>query len=96
MLACYLYPFGTQEEMNIKEYYEKELSDEKVVEELFDFCQILEGYISESGWNYLIKHYGYEKLYEIDKRSGWLDADTLDEYIRLVEYEIEIVKDNNL
>ena len=31
-----------------------------------------------------------QKLYEIDKKSGWLDDDTLEEYIASVEYEIDI------
>ncbi len=60
------------------------------MEELFDYCQILEAYITKQGWAFLIEHYGYEKLYEIDKKSGWLGDDTLEEYIASVEYEIYI------
>ena len=60
--------------------------------ELFDYCQILEGYITKSGWKFLIEYYGYERLLEIDKRSGWLSERTecnLGEYIKWIQYEIE-------
>ncbi|MBE6850771.1 MAG: hypothetical protein E7504_03385 [Ruminococcus sp.] len=62
----------------------------EIVEELFDYCQILEAYITKKGWAFLIEYYGYEKLYEIDKKSGWLDNETLEEYISSVQYEIDI------
>ena len=72
MLAYYYYPFkGNQE---LREYTKEELMDPNKVEELFDYCQILEAYITKEGWEFLIRHYGYEKLYEIDKKSGWFDA----------------------
>lgn len=62
--------------------------------ELFDDCQILEAYITKSGWEFLIKFYGYEKLYEIDRKSGWHEGQedpyNLDEYVKWVEYEMEI------
>lgn len=35
---------------------------------LFDYAKILEVYITGKGWNYLIKHYGFDKLFEIDKK----------------------------
>ena len=72
------------------------LKPEKV-EELFDYCQILEAYITKTGWQFLIESYGYDKLYEIDKRSGWLsDRSTesnLEEYIEQIKYEISICKE---
>ena len=72
------------------------LKPEKV-EELFDYCQILEAYITKTGWQFLIESYGYDKLYEIDKRSGWLsDQSTesnLEEYIERIKYEISICKE---
>ena len=88
MLAYYHYPFVQNQDLS--EYTKEELTDPKIVEELFDYCQILEAYITKQGWAFLIEHYGYEKLYEIDKKSGWLDDDTLEEYIASVEYEIDI------
>ena len=36
------------------------------------------------------KEYGYETLYEINNRSGWIDAGTLEEYIKALDYEIEL------
>ena len=62
----------------------------EVLEELFGYCQILEAYITKKGWEFLIDYYGYEKLYEIDKKSGWLDDVTLEKYIASVQYEIDI------
>lgn len=62
-------------------YYEKDLTDEKDVETLFDYCQILEGTIWEAGWQYLISKFGYDTLYEIDKRSGWFNSENIDEFI---------------
>ena len=50
---------------------------QSLLERLFDYCQILEAYITKSGWLFLINHYGYEKLFEIDKRSRWFDEDTI-------------------
>ena len=91
MLAYYLYPFIPNQD--VKEYSKEDLMDPKKVEELFDYCQILEAYITKVGWQLLIEHYGYEKLFEIDKRSGWLSdrtENTLEEYIEWVKYEISI------
>lgn len=86
MLAYYFYPF--EENQKYREYTEEELMNPKVVEEVFDYCQILEAYISKEGWSFLIDHYGYEKLYEIDKKSGWFDEDTLEEFIETVKQEM--------
>ena len=90
MLAYYFYPSASNQD--VKEYSKEDLMNPKKVEELFDYCQILEAYITKTGWQFLIEHYGYEKLFEIDKRSGWLSErteDTLEEYIEWVKYEIE-------
>lgn len=88
MLAYYHYPFVPNQD--IREYTEEDLKNPKTVEELFDYCQILEAYITKKGWEFLINHYGYEELYEIDRKSGWLDDETLEEYISSVQYEIDI------
>ena len=89
MLAYYLCPFAP--EMEPKEYTKQDLMNPQKVEELFDYCQILEGYITRYGWEFLIKYYGYNGLFEIDKRSGWLCEKidgSIEEYIECVEYEI--------
>ena len=91
MLAYYFYPFEPNQ--NVREYSKEQLMDTKIVETLFDYCQILEAYITKQGWAFLIDHYGYEKLYEIDKASGWIDADTLEEYKEWVQYYISISGD---
>lgn len=86
MLAYYFYPF--EEKQQYREYTEEELMNPKVVEEVFDYCQILEAYITKEGWSFLIDHYGYKKLYEIDKKSGWFDEDTLEEFTETVKQEM--------
>ena len=88
MLAYYM-PRPYEKE-NVKEYTAEDLLDPEVVEELFDYCQILEGYITKSGWDYLISIHGYENLFQIDKKSGWIDSDNLEEYISDLEYEKEL------
>lgn len=90
MLAFYLYPFEPKQKP--REYTKEQLEDVQTVKELFDYCQILGAYITRSGWDFLVDYYGYEKLYEIDKKSGWhfdeTDSD-LNEYIDCVKYEME-------
>lgn len=91
-LAYYIYPWGNKH--NYREYTKEELMNPETVKKIFDYCQILEAYITKQGWQFLIDYYGYEKLYEIDRKSGWLsghsDNDCLEEYIEWVKYEIEI------
>lgn len=82
-LAYRYYPWGGRGG-NYREYTAEELKDPKKVEVLFDYCQILEAYITVEGWHFLIAQYGFEKLYEIDRKSGWYDMDTLAEYIELI------------
>ncbi|MBP0966854.1 MAG: hypothetical protein J5722_04400 [Oscillospiraceae bacterium] len=82
-LAYRYYPWGGQGG-NYREYTAEELMNPEKVEALFDYCQILEAYITAEGWHFLIAHHGFEKLYEIDRKSGWYDFDTLAEYIELI------------
>lgn len=90
-LAYYLYSWGNKK--NYREYTKDELMNPDTVQELFDYCQILEAYITKQGWQFLIDYYGYEKLYEIDRKSGWLsecsDSDSLEEYIEWVKSETD-------
>ncbi len=87
MLAFYHYPFVQNQ--NFREYTKEDLSDTSKVKKLFDYCQILEAYITKSGWDYLIQRYGYEGLYDIDQKSGWLNAESLEEFKQCVDAEIE-------
>ena len=48
MLAYYHYPFIQNQ--NYREYTQDELMNPEIVEELFDYCQILEAYITKKGW----------------------------------------------
>lgn len=57
---------------------------------IFDYCQIMEAMISKKGWDYLIEKFGIERLFEADKKSGWLESDNLNEFICDIEYEKSI------
>ena len=60
------------------------------VEELFDYCQILEAYITRPGWEFLIQVHGYEGLYKINKRSGWFpEEESLEEFQLTIQGEME-------
>lgn len=83
-------PYGNEE--NAKEYSKEELMNPSVVQQVFDYCQILEGHITYSGWLFLLKQYGYEQLYEINHKSGWFDSILLEEFIQDVNLEIRMVK----
>ena len=61
-------------------FYKRDLKKENQVEMLFDYCQILEAIIFKEGWDFLIKKYGYEKLYQINIECGWLDSEDINEY----------------
>ena len=87
MLAFYHYPFTCNQ--NFREYTEEDLIQPSKVEELFDYCQILEAYIAKSGLQFLIAHYGYEGLYDIAKKSGWPDTESMKEFITHVEMLME-------
>jgi hypothetical protein len=61
------------------------LNTEKNIEELFDYCQILEAIIYPAGWDFLIKRFGIEKLFAINSKSGWLDCSSAEEYLKDIE-----------
>jgi hypothetical protein len=80
---CYAYriypePCGTI-------YFQKNLMTKEQVEQLFDFCQIMEAIIYDLGWEFLIDYYGYPVLYEINCRSGWFDCIDIEEYKEYIE-----------
>ena len=55
--------------------------------------QIFLAVISKEGWEFLIQQYGYDRLFEINSKSDWIDCERLDEFIEALEYEIEISPD---
>ena len=73
-LAWYMYP-----EPKGRPYTAEELNSPAIVEEVFDYCQILLAYITANGWKYLIDVHSIEGLLEINKRSGWFSDESLDE-----------------
>lgn len=75
-----------------KTYDESELKNPHKVVELFDYCQILLAYITKSGWDFLINHYGYKELFKLNKKSEWLDCNTIEEYVDCIKYEYSISK----
>jgi hypothetical protein len=68
-------------------FYEDDLCTSSKVECLFDYCQILEAIIFKAGWDYLVETYGYIKLFEINRKSGWHDVQSIEEFISVVEQE---------
>lgn len=54
---------------------------------IFDYCQIMESTISKKGWDYLIEKFGIEGLFQANKKSGWFDSDSLEEFICDIEHE---------
>ena len=80
LLAYRIYPLP-----NGTEYFEDAIKNERDVEDLFDYAQILELIIYKDGWDYLITTFGFDKLYEINQRSGWFDCISIDEFKLKVE-----------
>ena len=91
MLAFYFYPFDPHNEDIVPiEYTKEDLMNPSKVEELFNYCQILEAYITRPGWDFLIQTHGYEELYKINQRSGWFpEEESLEEFISTLQGEIE-------
>ena len=68
----------------------QELEEYVVTRELQKhFADFFEAYITKSGWDYLIQRYGYEGLYHIDQKSGWFNAENLEEFKQCVDAEVE-------
>jgi len=85
VLGFYLYPIpeGTA-------YTADDLENPDKVIELFGYCGIGEGIVTMEGWDFLIRLYGYERLFQLDKEAMWLDSDSIEEYIEEVQYERDI------
>jgi len=73
-LAWYIYPVP-----NGRSYSEEELKSPKIVEEVFDYCQILLASISAKGWEFLVEQHGIENLLKINESSGWFSNDSFEE-----------------
>lgn len=87
MLAYYYFPYADNHK--IIEYTAEDLSTSQQIEELFDYCQILEAYITPDGWQFLIEKYGWEKLFEINNKSGWFWAEDVEDYKLYVQEDIK-------
>lgn len=61
---------------------EADLVDERVVEQLFDACQILEGAVSAHGWRTLFRVHGLDGLLRINRRSDWFEETEAAEALR--------------
>ena len=85
VLGWYQFP-GTEG----RGYREEDLRGPALVEELFDYCQILEAYITRAGREFLIQVHGYEGLYKINQRSGWFpEEESLEEFKLTIQGEME-------
>ena len=69
-----------------KHYYEQDLLKPGVVEEVFDYCQLLLAHISREGWQFLLTNYSMSQLIEIDKKSGWFQPCSDGEFKNGIEY----------
>lgn len=78
-LAFYIYP-----EPKGTSYYENDLLDEEKVVELFDYYQIRLSVIYKEGWESLVSHYGYQKLYELNAKSDCFDGESLSDFISAI------------
>ena len=70
-------------------FSEKDIQSIDDVIMLFDYCQILEASITKNGWDYLIDKFGFDGLFEADKKSGWFSCDSVDELINVIATEKE-------
>ncbi len=52
---------------NIEEYTENDLADPETIKIICNMYCAYIIHITKTGWNFMIEHYGYEGLYEIDK-----------------------------
>lgn len=68
-------------------YTEEDIKTINDVVGLFDYCQITEAMISKYGWEFLIQKFGIDGLYQAEKMSGWLDSDSIEQFISDIEYE---------
>ncbi|WP_298517180.1 hypothetical protein [uncultured Kordia sp.] len=73
-------------EPNGTTYFTVDLIDKSKVIQLFDFCQILEASIWDTGWNFLFENYGLNEILEIDTESGWLNDEDLGAWISSIYY----------
>lgn len=87
VLAFYMYP-----EPKGTYYFKKDFFNPDRVIEIFDYCQLWLAIITKAGWDFLISHYGYERLFELNNESGWIDCLSIDEYKSEIEYEISIAE----
>ena len=71
-------------------YFADDLKNQKIVLELFDYCQILEAVIYKEGWEFLIKQFGVEKLFELNQNSGWLDVENSEDFKKELERQMNV------
>jgi len=75
-------------------YTEEDVKTIDDVVDIFDYSQIMEAMISKKGWQYLIDKFGIDGLYQAEKISGWLDSQSVEDFMLDVEYEINIAYDD--
>lgn len=55
-------------------YAAADLTNTKIVAELFESCKVADAYINADGWEFLFETYGADRLLEIDTESHWFDS----------------------
>ncbi|HHB78084.1 MAG TPA: hypothetical protein ENK85_02480 [Saprospiraceae bacterium] len=79
ILARYIYPKPKGIAL-----YPENLNREEAVVQLFAACRSLQGVIYAKGWEFLGQRYGLEKLYEIDRKSGWFGSKNEKEWLEAI------------
>lgn len=69
-----------------KDYYLNDLETDEQIEMLFDLCQILRANITDVGWKYLFEKISIQRIYQIDKKSGWFDTENEKDWIESIYY----------
>lgn len=69
-----------------KNYFIEDFQTDNQVEMLFDLAQILQVNITSLGWQQLFENFGIQRLFTIDKKSGWMDTDNENEWIESIIY----------
>ena len=62
-------------------YYAEHLQTDAQIVSLFDYCQILEAYITAQGWKFLFDRFGSKKLFQLAIQSAWFDEEDGEDFL---------------
>ena len=83
------------------DYKQDDFNSDSDVERLFIECKNFDTYESKDdfdrapmcfiygrGWKFLVERYGYEKLFEINKKVDWINSADIEEFKKEIEKRI--------